>query len=48
MNKLTKKAIKPTMEQINHYNSTRKGMVTRNTNCRFGKIVLTTDQDLDG
>ena len=46
---MKKTKIAPTQEQIIEYNIMRKnGSVSRNTNLRFGKIALATDQDLDG
>lgn len=46
--KIVKRNVKPSNEEINSYLATRGVNHIRNTNLRFGKIVIMSDQDLDG
>lgn len=44
--KVLRRNVKPTQEQFANYHQSRNHM--RSTNLRFGKIVILSDQDLDG
>ena len=46
--KFKKKNVTPTEEQLVEYRSQLGKSYTRNTNLRFGKIIILSDQDLDG
>ena len=46
---MKKNKIIPTESQLKSYSTMRRnGSVCRNTNLRFGRIVLATDADKDG
>ena len=40
--------VKPTNEQMLKYKQNVGCLTSRNTNLRFGKLVVLSDQDLDG
>jgi DNA gyrase/topoisomerase IV subunit B len=44
--KVINRNIKPTTEQMTNYRQSHNHQ--RNTNLRFGKIIILSDQDLDG
>jgi hypothetical protein len=48
--KVVSRNVKPTQEQIGNYLNIRKqgNICIRNTNLRFGKLIVLSDEDLDG
>ena len=46
--KVKAKNVKPTPDQLRTYVQQQGRLTTRNTNLRFGKLIVLSDQDLDG
>lgn len=46
--KISKRNVKPTDEQLAAYAKGKGSMHCRSTNLRFGKLVVLSDEDLDG
>jgi hypothetical protein len=46
--KIKARNVKPTSAQVAQYRTWAGSMCIRNTNLRFGKLVVLSDQDLDG